>query len=325
MAKNTVSIVVPVYNAQQYIGAAIQSAVDQTYPDKEIIVVNDGSKDDSEREILLFKEHIHYISQDNAGASAARNRGIQAASGTHIAFLDHDDVWLPHKLEEQMALFDRDPSPGLVFSDFYYLKGSSVYKETQENRFHRGDALVDLLRGNFISLSSIVVRRDVFDEVGYFDKKYKIPQDYDLSLRIAAKYPIDYVDKPLFYYRIYDDSTSLGNVSVLINETLDILDTWEKKAGDPRVSAAIAEHKSQQYLGLSRYYVSAGDKKSAAQALVIAAGYSENRMIRTKKRLLTLFGLRGYRVVNTIWDMMQRKKRRGYIGSLEGCMHDSHV
>src|SRR5579864_8740685 len=113
-----VSVVIPAYNAARFLGDAIQSVLNQTYSNFEVVVVNDGSTDDTESVVRSFGDRLFYVKQANKGVSAARNEGIKRARGQYVAFLDSDDVWLPTKLAEQIPFLEQNPEVGLVYSDW---------------------------------------------------------------------------------------------------------------------------------------------------------------------------------------------------------------
>ncbi|PIZ44424.1 hypothetical protein COY31_02670, partial [Candidatus Wolfebacteria bacterium CG_4_10_14_0_2_um_filter_39_18] len=156
-----VSIIIPAYNAASFIGDSVRSALTQTYPNKEIVVVDDGSTDDT-RAILeeyIKSGQIKYFYQENKGPAAARNLGIKNSSGEFIAFLDADDVWLPEKLKKQIDLF-KNPKVGLVYSDMEFFGDKFPFKKYSEmtKGFYRGEAMRELIKRNFIPISSVVLR-----------------------------------------------------------------------------------------------------------------------------------------------------------------------
>ena len=199
----TVSVIIPIYQRAHLVSQTIESVLAQTYTDYEIIVVNDGSTDNTKEVLACFGNKITTIHQENKGVSAARNTGINAAKGLYIAFLDSDDLWQPNKLEKQLAFFESNPKIGLVYSDAFFFnekgvlpdKWTSVYPPPPVWQF------LALFGRNFILTSTVVVRRECLDEVGLFDETLKSCEDYDLWLRIIEKFPIYFLNEPLGYYR----------------------------------------------------------------------------------------------------------------------------
>ena len=199
----TVSVVIPAYNHARYLAAAIDSALAQTYAPVELIVVDDGSTDDTPRVLAAYGDRIRVIRQPNQGAGAARNAGLAASRGEYVAFLDSDDIWLPRKLELQMARFDADPDLGLVHC------GAETIDEEGRTIGYLLDGLEGWVASDLLRLdrevmgpgSDIVVPRRVAEEVGGFDERLPPSEDWDFSYRIAARYRVGYVAEPLIRYR----------------------------------------------------------------------------------------------------------------------------
>ncbi len=200
-----VSIIIPVYNSDKTISEALESVAAQTYTDYEIIVVNDGSSDQSESVIKKYMRppfDITYVEQINKGAAAARNTGLRLAKGEFVAFLDADDLWDKNRLAAAIQTMDADPQTGLVFSDMRHMvDGALVHASYLHERGYRhlssGRIYDNLLKENFIFTPTVTLRRDVLKEVGYFDESLPITEDYDLWLRITRQYPVHYIDRPL--------------------------------------------------------------------------------------------------------------------------------
>ncbi len=205
-----VSVVIPTYNSASAVREALESVLAQTYSDFEVIVVDDGSTDNTESVMRSFGDRVSYLKQDNRGAGAARNQGIQRSRGEYVAFLDSDDLWLPTKLAEQVPLLDRDSEIGLVYSDWAVV---SEQGETDSSHLRNlpaasGYVFDDLVQSGFILTSGTVVRRSCLDDVGYFDETLSIAQDYDLWLRICYRWKVALVNKPLVTKRNWNGSLS---------------------------------------------------------------------------------------------------------------------
>ena len=206
----SISVVIPAYNSQDCIEDAIRSVIVQTYPVKEIIVVDDGSDDATADRI---KKHmndlsglVRYVYQTNKGPASARNLGIISAIGEYIAFLDSDDQWLPDKIKKQMAVMKIENTIGLVCT------GRFRVDENDRTRFAdcRGstltaDSYLDLWeKGSYVVTSSVIVRKECFDVCGLFDETKNAigAEDGDMWLRIAEKYKILYLNEPLVNYMV---------------------------------------------------------------------------------------------------------------------------
>jgi len=196
-----VSVIIPTYNRVHLVSQAVQSVLDQTYQDLEIIVVDDGSTDNTEEVVRSFKDsRICYIRhKENRGGSAARNTGIKAARGEFIAFLDSDDEWLPSKLSKQMTIFQAAPEElGVVYCGVYFVDYQSDRIIETIVPDYRGNILkVILNRGSGPSLPASVVKKECFEKVGLFDEIFPSYQDADLWARISQFYQFDFVKECL--------------------------------------------------------------------------------------------------------------------------------
>jgi glycosyltransferase involved in cell wall biosynthesis len=204
-----VSVVIPSYNSARFVGEAIESVLAQTYVDLEIIVVDDGSTDDTHDVVARFTDpRVRYVYQDNRERSAARNTGIRAAQGEYVAFLDADDLWRAEKLARQVGLLDAHPEVGLVYCGALLMENDRVFDE--ETCSYRGWVLRPLLLvGNIVagSLSSAMVRRGCFDRAGLFDETFSACEDWDMWVRIALHYPLDFVPMPLVKCRVHSSNS----------------------------------------------------------------------------------------------------------------------
>jgi glycosyltransferase involved in cell wall biosynthesis len=211
----TVSVIIPVYNRADRILRCLDSVFEQTYPQVEIIVVDDGSTDNLAERLEDIQAKIIYLHQANRGQGSARNAGIRAANGGWIAFLDSDDFWEAEKLEKQIS--------GLRESGQLWGHTKTAMAPTDENphyfgEWHQGPRsgmiASQLIRTNFICTSSVVINRRVIEEAGGFceDRHIQNFEDYELWLRIAADYPIHYSDEVLTNYTA-DENTSARDES----------------------------------------------------------------------------------------------------------------
>jgi glycosyltransferase involved in cell wall biosynthesis len=199
----TVSAIIASFNYGQYLPLAIESCLDQTFEDLEVVVIDDGSIDNTPQVMEQFggERRVRYVRTPNAGQPAAENRGISLAQGRFIAFLDADDIWLPHKIERQLEQFQRTPAAGVVYARRRLIDLQGRELEVRDRPCHRGFIAEQLFRDNFICFSSSLVRREVFDDVGFLNPEYRRNSDYDLWLRVATRWPFEFVDEPLVFYR----------------------------------------------------------------------------------------------------------------------------
>ena len=208
MVKNpTVSVIIPTYNRAHLIGKAVKSVLSQTYQDFEVIVVDDGSTDNTGEIVKSFNNFIiRYISySDNRGVSAARNTGIKNCQGEYIAFLDSDDEWLPEKLNKQMKIFESESSEvGVVYTGDYYVDE----KDKEIKKVHiprkKGYIYEDLLKAEGgLYLSTVLVKKECFTKVGLFDEDFPAREDLDMWIRIAKYYKFRYVEDLLVVCRTH--------------------------------------------------------------------------------------------------------------------------
>lgn len=213
IASPKVSVIIPTYNSAKYIIETINSIINQTVAPFEIIVVDDGSTD--ETGLLLesrFGDKIHYIYQENRGPAPARNTGIRNARGNLIAFIDADDLWLPQKLEKQIIYLKDNPEIALVYTNLYLFSDEGI-KSPVKFRPHYGDGFLHLLRRNYIATSTVLVKKECFDKLGLFDERPEIEaaEDYEMWLRISRYFKIGCIKEKLAKHRV----SSLSHSRVL--------------------------------------------------------------------------------------------------------------
>jgi glycosyltransferase involved in cell wall biosynthesis len=209
MPGDLVSAVIPSYNYGRFVAEAVASVLGQTYPHVEVIVVDDGSTDDTPQRLEPFGTRIRYLRQENQGLSGARNTGIRAARGPFVALLDADDVWHPRKLEVQMRYLGAHPEVGLV--------GSDLFTDRREHWPAVGEAsgleavplgLDDVVGRCHFAPSSAVIRRACLDEVGLFDPGLRCVEDREMWIRFVRRFRIAKLPVPLLWYRTHGASLS---------------------------------------------------------------------------------------------------------------------
>jgi glycosyltransferase involved in cell wall biosynthesis len=225
-----VDVVIPAFNAEHYIDQTLESIALQGDLVHSIIVVNDGSTDQTAQHVEAFaKKHtdlvIKLISQANAGLANARNTGIKAATAPFIALLDADDIWLKSKLEQQLKVFSASPEPrlGVVYTGYELIDENSLVISNDKGIIKpqaRGDVRSKLLTGNFISGSgsSVLIKSEVFKEVGVFDENLRASEDWDMWLRISQKFHFDFVDSPLVQIRVHESNMQKDFSRMLASE-----------------------------------------------------------------------------------------------------------
>ena len=207
--QDSTTVIIPVYNRQVTIGRAIDSVLNQTHPADEVIVVDDGSTDDTKNIINSYGNRIRYFTQPNYGVSSARNTGIRNARGDWLAFLDSDDCWVPEKLAFQLEAARKQPGCRIVHTDELWIRNG---KRVNQKKYHRksGGMIYEMcLPRCVISPSSVMIHHSIFSEYGLFSEDLPACEDYEMWLRICRTEPVHFIDKPLIYkYGGHDDQLS---------------------------------------------------------------------------------------------------------------------
>jgi glycosyltransferase involved in cell wall biosynthesis len=196
-----VSVILPTYNRAWIIEEAVASVLSQTFPDFELIVVDDGSTDDTRARLERYGRRIRYLYQGNQGVSAARNIGVQHATGELIALLDSDDLWESGKLTRQVAFFEARPEARICQTDEIWIRRGRRVNPKQRHRKPSGWIFEPSLALCLVSPSAVMMRRELIEKMGGFDELLPACEDYDLWLRISLRCPIHLLDEPLVIKR----------------------------------------------------------------------------------------------------------------------------
>lgn len=215
-----VSVIIPAYNAQDFIGEAIRSVLEQNYPHIELIVVDDGSTDRTAQEARAFGERVRVLEKANGGAAAARNYGISVAQGELIAFLDADDIWLPGKLSTQVSYLMQHPEVGMVTSNFllwcpehdgsFGQPPTPIVEPNADDIVgqHSGWIYGELLCDCVVCTITVLIRRAVVDSVGLFNEQLRTGEDYEYWLRVSRHAQVTKLNRDFACYRIHSQSTT---------------------------------------------------------------------------------------------------------------------
>ena len=207
--KPQVSVIIPTYNRGWILKEAVESILTQDYKDFELIVVDDGSTDNTSEVLAPYGNDIRIFFQKNKGVSAARNRGITEASGQYIAFLDSDDLWLPRKLSTQINFFNQMPDALICQTEEIWIRNGRRVNPKKRHKKLSGMIFEPSLELCLVSPSAVMIRRSLFDRVGEFDVTLPACEDYDLWLRISCRFPVHLIDTPLIIKRGgHDDQLS---------------------------------------------------------------------------------------------------------------------
>jgi glycosyltransferase involved in cell wall biosynthesis len=280
-----VSAAITTYNRARYLPEAIESVLGQTFRDLELIVVDDGSTDDTEAAVAPYLDRLRYARQDNKGRSAARNAAVELAQGEFVAFCDSDDRWLPDRLERQLATIAQAPRIGMVHGQVELIDadGRALPDETAEHRAvfsaaHRGPVTYAGYAWECRCLSSaILVRRSAFDAVGLYDPELLL-DDYDFYLRLALAYEVVFLDgAPLAQYRLHPEQITTYDLA------MGQIQTARKHLAllDERDDVPDARRARRNFnLMLARSWRILGERREARAAALEAARLGAPRALR---------------------------------------------
>ena len=206
-----VSVVIPTYNYEHYVGLAVKSVLEQRYPDLEIFVVDDGSTDQTQKVLMPYIPKIHYYYKDNGGTASALNLGIARSTGKYVCWLSSDDIFLPDKIAKQVTLMEKEPAMAFSYTSFMVIDGAGNKQYEVHSPFYpdRRAMVTKLLEGCFINGSTVMMRKSVLDQVGLFDESMATVHDYDLWFRLLRGYPCGHLDEILLGYRWHGQNGSL--------------------------------------------------------------------------------------------------------------------
>lgn len=271
MAPTTVSVLIPTYNRARYLAEAVNSALNQTYRDSEVIIVDDGSEDETAGIVSTFSDaRVRYIYQSNRGVSAALNTAWHAARGAYCAMLGSDDVWLPILLQELVPSLDSDPSLGFVYGRARGMDphGNPLSQILGVSPKFPDNGLKSLLYGDTVCGIACVFRRECIQRVGGFNESLVANEDWDLWIRIAEQYRFVYCNKILAQYRIHPNSLTGGKSPYLGRLVHDRVALIENYYARPNLSSDALQVESlarrNVYLDAGVRYLAVGKPRAAA-------------------------------------------------------------
>jgi glycosyltransferase involved in cell wall biosynthesis len=266
-----VSVIIPAYNKADFTIRTVESVLKQTYRNIEIIVIDDGSTDNTKEKLKCFGGKIKYIYKENGGACSARNLGIEQSSGEYIALLDCDDIYYPKKIERSVLCLESDPDYGFISTDSYFIDENdnivSIWPGPQQPP--SGWIFSRILIDNLICNSTVLVKKACFQKVGYFDEKIFICADYDMWLRLAEIFKAGYVSEKLTGYRISDNYT-FSNIEQSLEEAIYLI---KKKIKKGYIQSTAIQNRiySRIYYSHAIYFGASGKSEKAAEYFLKAA------------------------------------------------------
>ena len=270
-----VSVVIATYNRANYLRETIDSVLSQRFQDFELIVVDDGSTDETRRVVAPYGSRVRYFYQENCGPSAARNLGARNASAGWVSIQDSDDLCLPNHLETLYGYANKHPESGMVFANGSYLGGPAHDRETiipaakSRRLAEQGVRLEDLFDKSIVRLQAALISKACYDAVGGHDESLRISMDLDLSFRLISRYPVAYIDEVVFSYRRHSGNIS-GNQELRLLENIRVIEKLldqngeaEESLGKRRVAARLA----YRYYRLAKGRWKTGERDKSREAL----------------------------------------------------------
>lgn len=255
-----VSIVLPTYNRAEWIVKAIDSILSQEFSSWELLIINDGSTDETESKLkgYLGNPSIKLLNTSNRGVSAARNLGIEKSRGDLIAFIDSDDQWEPQKLSLQVQFLKKYPEVPLVHGEEIWIRNGVRVNPMKKHKKSGGDVFADALKLCCISPSTVLLRRSLLNEVGYFREDFPVCEDYDLWLKITSQYQIGFIDEALI--------TKFGGHEDQLSRKFKAMDYWR----------VLAIHDLLEKGHLSSEQISLAKAELLEKATVLLKGYRKH-------------------------------------------------
>jgi glycosyltransferase involved in cell wall biosynthesis len=270
-----VSVVIATYNRANYLAETIDSVLSQSFQKFELIVVDDGSTDETRRVVAPYGSRVRYLYQENRGPSAARNLGARNASAGWISIQDSDDLCLPNHLETLYGYANKHPESGMVFANGSYLGGPAHDRETiipaakSRRLAEQGVRLEDLFDKSIVRLQAALISKRCYDDVGGHDESLRISMDLDLTFRLISCYPVAYLDEVVFSYRRHSGNIS-GNQELRLLENIRVIEKLlgqngeaEELLGKRRVAARLA----YRYYRLAKGRWKTGERDKSREAL----------------------------------------------------------
>jgi glycosyltransferase involved in cell wall biosynthesis len=270
-----VSVVIATYNRARLLPETIESVFAQRFRDFELIVVDDGSTDETRQVLARYGDRLRYFSQNNRGPSAARNLGVREARAPWIAIQDSDDLCAPNHLETLHAYVEDHGDCGMVFANGAYLGGPAHNRKTiiPADKSRRlalnGIRLTDIFEKSIVRLQAALIAKASYDAVGGHDESLRISMDLDLAFRLLGRFPVAYLDEVVFYYRKHGDNIS-ANQELRLLENIRVIEKLladNPQAKESLGARQVAARLAYRYYRLAKGRWKAGKKAEARQAL----------------------------------------------------------
>jgi len=315
------SIIIPVYNAEKYLSKSIESILQQTHQDFELIIINDGSTDNSEEVIksYLYDSRIKYFSQTNKGEAAARNRGIAESKGEYIAFLDADDLYSPTKLTEQITYFQENHEFDIVYSDIEVINEKGLYigeLKSEQIIKEPNDFLANILYRQIIpGPAAIMLRRKCIESGIRYPENYVNAEDYLFTIQLAQHFKIGYLPKKLYLYRRHENNLTNNHLKQIENEKKIVQSLGvENIIKIIRDSTYIIE---EQNLLMAKVLLKIDELSSALNFLEDSSDNWEYFFVKG----IILYKLKDYKKAKEIFELAWLKEEKAEILNNLGCIY----
>ena len=271
-----VSVIIPTFNREQTLERAIESVLNQTFPNIELIIVDDGSTDSTE--LICEGKNLRYFKTENRGVSAARNFGIQQALGDWVAFLDSDDQWLPKKIQRQIEYSAENPEYNLIHCDEIWIRNGVRVNAHNKHKKGGGDQFCRSLKMCLISPSAVMMKKETLFELGLFREDFPCCEDYDLWLKFTSLYPVGFVEEKLLNkYGGHDDQLSQKYIAMDFwrVQSIDWIISQRKLSGEKHMTSRAVLLKKCRIL--ERGYLKHNNLSNLKQIREIMSRYSKTR------------------------------------------------
>jgi len=279
-----ISTIIPTYNRAKLLKRALDSVLSQDWPNQEVIVVDDGSTDNTAEVLAAYGDRIKLVKQENAGPSAARNVGIEMARGEWIAFMDSDDEWLPNKLTMQMRYALKHPRYAMIYCDMSeVVDGQLVYQSYLKNGNYshvgQGQIYKNLLHEYFIFTPTVLVKKEVFLDVGYFDTSMRLAEDRELWLRIAYRWQIGFLDHVLVLRHRHSENLTANRYlyNIYHVELFEKIFKFNvKNNSDKEIMKIVKNQLRRRYIWAGTDFLNSGEKKLARKMVLCSLKFGVN-------------------------------------------------
>lgn len=268
LARPLVSIITPTFNRADFIEQAVNSVLAQTYPEFELLIVDDGSTDNTREKLaaVLEDSRVSYFYQENQGQSVARNLALEHAKGEYICFLDSDNYWPENKLALQVDLFGQNPEVDIVYGDNIIIDEQGQEINRKNMKRYSGYIAKWMVKDNCVSMNTAMARRKCFDEMGGMSGLRRVADDYGLWLKFSSRYQFFYIPEYLAYYRVMPDQIS-SDKNRRFEANWSIISDFRKRYPDALTQEEFDAGFAAFHIRKARYLASQGNKKDALREM----------------------------------------------------------